>query len=355
MLSTQQISSVVCVVLYKFKYIAISITILIILWKTSFANFLSRVNDVKLMYHISQFVFLKFNVNSLIVIVYGRDRCSPDQIIQSYLDYDIDDDNELKLNLIRFTCFLLFFVVAEYFCIYINTRQINFLKILHFFLNQHSEQSDRGISHIPISMTHPESIDNNNENKIMTKTMIAWTDLSLSKPITCSPLHSLSSKSFTIFNRINGSFAVQSLNALMGPSGAGKTTLLKCLNHKYNKYLAEDSKIFIKFTDVYRNVFIKQDISEHLLKGLTVGQTLLYASKLKNSRSDDNLDHNTIVSQILSDLLISDTIDNRVESCSGGEQKRIAIACELTAQKKPNILYIDEPTSGLDSMTAYLV
>ena len=57
----------------------------------------------------------------------------------------------------------------------------------------------------------------------------------------------------------------------------------------------------------------------------------------------------------MSDLLISDTIDNRVDSCSGGEQKRIAIACELTAQTKPKILCIDEPTSGLDSLAAYVV
>ena len=113
--------------------------------------------------------------------------------------------------------------------------------------------------------------------------MIAWTDLSISLPITSS-FFSLTPKTFTIFNAINGSFAVQSLNALMGPSGAGKTTLLKCLNAKYNKYLSEESKIFFKFSDISRDIFIKQDISEHLLSELTVRQTLIYAFKLKNSQ-----------------------------------------------------------------------
>ena len=54
----------------------------------------------------------------------------------------------------------------------------------------------------------------------------------------------------------------------------------------------------------------------------------------------------------MSELLISDTKDNRVESCSGGEQKRIVIASELTSYNKPNVLFIDEPTSGLDSNAA---
>ncbi|CAG2109986.1 unnamed protein product [Medioppia subpectinata] len=135
-----------------------------------------------------------------------------------------------------------------------------------------------------------------------------------------------------ILDNINGEFVCNSLNALMGPSGAGKTTLLK-----------------------FRTCFIQSDVCEHLLSGLTVRQTLLYASKLKNSRIMDQLNDNKIVEELMSDLMISDTADNRVESCSGGEQKRIVIACELTSHIKPNMLCIDEPTSGLDSNAAEVV
>ena len=356
MLCVQQICSVVCFVLLKAKYLATSAVVIILLGLAIFSNFFTRVSDIELIYQISQFDFIKYNINSLIVIIYGLNRCSPLQINKSYLDYNIDDDKELDLNLIRLACYILSLCLAEYICIYIRMKNFNFIKIIFkpYFKNhdeKHIEHSGNGIS----IMIDPKNNDFNNENVIMNKTMIAWTDLSLCKPITCSTLPSLSSKSFKLFNAINGSFAVQSLNALMGPSGAGKTTLLKCLNHKYNKYLDKDSKIFVKYSDNYRNVFIKQDITEHLLSGLTVRQTLLYASKLKNSRSDDNFDHNSIVSQLLSDLLISDTIDSRIECCSGGQQKRIAIACELTAQTKPDILCIDEPTSGLDSMAAHVV
>ncbi|CAG2111650.1 unnamed protein product [Medioppia subpectinata] len=85
---------------------------------------------------------------------------------------------------------------------------------------------------------------------------------------------------------------------------------------------------------------------------MKIKQSLLYASKLKNSRYGQHLDHNEIIENLMSELLISDIIDNRVDMCSGGERKRIAIACELTAQKRPNMLCIDEPTSGLDSCAA---
>ena len=140
----------------------------------------------------------------------------------------------------------------------------------------------------------------------------------------------------------------------MGPSGAGKTTLLKCLNGRKLNKLSPGSKIFTA-RGIIKTCFIKQDIYEHLLEGLTVRQTLLYASKLKNSRILKKLDHKQIVSDLMEELLISDTADNRVESCSGGEQKRVIVCAELTAHIKPEVLLIDEPTSGLDSNGAEVV
>ena len=110
--------------------------------------------------------------------------------------------------------------------------------------------------------------------------------------------------------------------------------------------------MFSRFGNHCKNCFIAQNISEHLLSGLTVKQTLLYASKLKNSRNPQHLDHNQLIHDLMSELLISDISDSSVDTCSGGERKRIAIASELTAQTKPHILCIDEPTSGLDSNAA---
>ncbi|CAG2100302.1 unnamed protein product [Medioppia subpectinata] len=141
-----------------------------------------------------------------------------------------------------------------------------------------------------------------------------------------------------------GCVHVNTLNALMGPSGAGKTTLLKRLNGQNSVGLSANTKIYAINDRWVRPCFIKSEVWDHLLPGLTVRQTLVYASRLKNSRICVELNHNKIVTDLMSELAIGDTADNRVETCSGGEQKRI-----------PNMLCIDEPTSGLDSNAVEVV
>ncbi|XP_054157421.1 ATP-binding cassette sub-family G member 4-like [Oppia nitens] len=140
----------------------------------------------------------------------------------------------------------------------------------------------------------------------------------------------------------------------MGPSGSGKTTLLKCLSAQNDYSLDTESKIYIK-NSKHKSCFIVQDISEHILSSLTVRQTLLYASKLKNSLIKETLDHNLIVDSLMTELGIDDIRHNSVDTCSGGQQKRIVIACELTSHIKPDLMLIDEPTSGLDSSAAQVI
>ena len=177
---------------------------------------------------------------------------------------------------------------------------------------------------------------------------LAFVDLSLS-------VSSFLKKNKTILNDITGSFDFGSLNGLMGTSGSGKTSLLKCLFGNNSEYVLDSkSKIYHNSKEVITSCFIPQDHNQRLLRGLTVRQSMIYASKLKNS-DEFGVNHKIIVEKLLKEFLLSDTQNNSIENCSGGQLKRLTIALELTAQKKPNILLIDEPTSGLDSNSAEMV
>jgi ABC-type multidrug transport system ATPase subunit len=179
------------------------------------------------------------------------------------------------------------------------------------------------------------------------KLSIAWIDLTLRIE------KNLFRKEKIILNQLNGCVEFSSLNSLMGPSGAGKTSLLRCLNGRCQTLLTDETRIYLSKFEKIRTCFISHDEREHLLEGLTSKQILIYASKLKNS--DKKVDHEMNVKNLMTEFLISDIEDNCVQNCSGGEQKRIAIALELTSQIKPNLLCIDEPTSGLDSNAAEVV
>ena len=101
-------------------------------------------------------------------------------------------------------------------------------------------------------------------------------------------------------------------------------------------------------------VFLTQEVDGHLMKGLTARQLLIYASKLKNS-SQKNVDHNKIALGLLEELNLSAAASTKVQSLSGGEKKRLALASELTSTVMPNLILVDEICSGLDSNSAAVV
>ena len=185
---------------------------------------------------------------------------------------------------------------------------------------------------------------------------IAWTSLSVATNglIENKP----------IVRGISGGFKERSLNAVMGPSGCGKTTLLKCFNNNSKYVLSLESKIFVKSSDNrlkpmkpmkrLNTIFVSQNQNQKLMFGLSVGQALSYASKVKNNCLDAKT-HKDIVNRVMTELMITDIEDNRIEKCSGGQIKRICIGLELTSLNTPDILFIDEPTTGLDSSAAQQV
>ncbi|XP_061729878.1 ATP-binding cassette sub-family G member 1-like isoform X2 [Cydia pomonella] len=135
------------------------------------------------------------------------------------------------------------------------------------------------------------------------------------------------------------------LTFILGPSGAGKTTLLKILA-KRKKAGVEGS---LYGTD--RNtVLVAQQAS--LIDTLTGMETLIFAASLKLPKATSRERENAIES-VSSQLGIQGVLNTKAGQMSGGERKRLTIACELLTN--PLIMLLDEPTSGLDSVSSMSV
>ncbi|XP_054161017.1 ATP-binding cassette subfamily G member 4-like [Oppia nitens] len=175
---------------------------------------------------------------------------------------------------------------------------------------------------------------------------------------------------------LSGRICSGQLTAIIGPSGAGKTTFIECLAGRRRIGVTGD----IIVNGSTKNVKLAYNSqNEALVPHLTVEETLLFASKLKNYqmnslvkvrliddndnvynattfpdedlliRLPDSTYHHNLVRTLIYNLGLENCSNVRVGQCSGGQQKRLSIALELISS--PSILMLDEPTSGLDSVS----
>lgn len=143
----------------------------------------------------------------------------------------------------------------------------------------------------------------------------------------------------------------------------GKTSLLRVLNGQLSGSSRLEGHFRVSTCQKVRTCFIAQEVNAHILPGLTVRQTLVYASRLKNAvykkenkgEKEENF-HQTVATNLLEELGLLDAADTAVQRCSGGELRRLSIAVELTSSEEmPNLMCADEPTTGLDSTSAAMV
>ncbi|GJP49320.1 hypothetical protein CLOM_g8545 [Closterium sp. NIES-68] len=177
--------------------------------------------------------------------------------------------------------------------------------------------------------------------------------------ITCQLLDKKGNEVKKLLDGLNGSARPGRLLAIMGPSGSGKTTLLNTLAGQ----LPKSSKIAlygsIRANGVpiadswHKQVYVRQE--DIFFSQLTVRETLVTAAKLQlpSSMSDEEKEQH--VEQLLQHLGLvnaAGTIvgDNKTRGISGGEKKRLSIACELLGN--PSVVFADEPTTGLDAYQA---
>ncbi|KAH0537503.1 hypothetical protein FGG08_005721 [Glutinoglossum americanum] len=153
------------------------------------------------------------------------------------------------------------------------------------------------------------------------------------------------------------------LTAIMGASGAGKTTFLDILARK-NKRGVVEGDFYVNGEKVsdneYRSVIGFVDQEDTMLPTLTVHETILTSALLRLPRDMGMAAKEQRVYEVEKQLGILH-IRNQVigseegngRGISGGEKRRVGIACELVTS--PSILFLDEPTSGLDAFNAFNV
>jgi len=165
-----------------------------------------------------------------------------------------------------------------------------------------------------------------------------------------------------ILSGISGAVHPGELLAIMGASGAGKTTFLDILARK--KKIGVDSGDFYingekVRDDEFRSVIGFVDQEDTLLPTLTVHETILDSALLRLPKEMSRSSKEQKVEDVERQLGIYHIRHQKIGSeesgrgISGGEKRRVGIACELVTS--PSILFLDEPTSGLDAYNAFNV
>lgn len=146
------------------------------------------------------------------------------------------------------------------------------------------------------------------------------------------------------FEAEKGEFVV-----IVGPSGAGKTTLLNMLGGMDS---CTSGQIFLDGREI-------SALSDKELTGYRrhdVGFVFQFYNLVQNLTALENVElaaqicrHPLDARQVLTDVGLSERMDNFPAQLSGGEQQRVAIARALA--KNPKLLLCDEPTGALDYAT----
>ncbi|KAG6707076.1 hypothetical protein I3842_06G013500 [Carya illinoinensis] len=177
--------------------------------------------------------------------------------------------------------------------------------------------------------------------------------------ITCS----LSDKSSTLvrflLQNVSGEAKPGRLLAIMGPSGSGKTTLLNVLSGQ----LTASPRVHLSgllevngkpsSNKAYKFAYVRQE--DLFFSQLTVRETLSLAAELQLPEISSVEERDEYVNNLLFKLGLVNCADFRVgdakvRGISGGEKKRLSLACELIAS--PSVIFADEPTTGLDAFQA---
>ncbi len=120
--------------------------------------------------------------------------------------------------------------------------------------------------------------------------------------------------------------------AVVGPNGAGKSTLLAVLAHRRSP-----DRGSVKLLDGVTTAYFSQDAADELPPGRSAVEAVLDGATVLPEEARG----------LLGRLgLGGDAGDKPVEAFSGGERRRIMLACLMA--RSADLLFLDEPTNDLD-------
>ena len=154
-------------------------------------------------------------------------------------------------------------------------------------------------------------------------------------------------------NGINFQIEKGELCVIVGHSGAGKTTLLNILggmDTASSGSVILDGQNITKLSGKQLTSFRRNDVGfvfqfYNLVQNLTALENVELASQI----CKDSLN----AADVLSDVGLSDRMNNFPAQLSGGEQQRVSIARAIA--KNPKMILCDEPTGALDYNTGKAV
>lgn len=144
---------------------------------------------------------------------------------------------------------------------------------------------------------------------------------------------------------------------VLGKSGSGKSVLIKCLVGL--EYPDEgEIKVFdqdisqLRYDELnalrIRVGFLFQNAA--LYDSMTVRENLVFPLR-RHKKSMTREKKEAVITEMLENVGLEDSIDQMPSRLSGGEAKRIGLARTLIL--RPEIMLYDEPTTGLDTATSH--
>lgn len=161
-----------------------------------------------------------------------------------------------------------------------------------------------------------------------------------------------------VLQDVSAHFEKGRVNLIIGASGSGKSVLAKCivgLHEVDTGHILYDGKNFTEM-DHYKRRDIRKEIgmlfqSSALFDSMTVEQNIMFPLTIFSKMSRKEMLNR--VNFCLERVNLSGRNKLYPAECSGGMQKRIAIARAISMN--PKYLFCDEPNSGLDPQTAILI